>query len=283
MPGAGGVQLRGFIVVRDRVIDLSRLGVGLGQIVVVSGKLLTRVLLFGVGMGRLQIDRFLIGIDSLLVTILLLRRIGLLVSGHAIRVAELEPQQVPGGVNVGRVLQSSDGPVKIPSITSGLGGQQLLVQRFDRHVLFLRFRLGLLLRLQLLRSQALALRLCRRFLLQINVLGEFIQADGNAAHVIHLFSIGTQERDFVFARRDAQREILTLLIEFQGVFAACIHAEPFDRAVGDRLPFGIPADALHCARGLGEHGRHTQAQHQGHQQCPRKTLFHRSLLASSIL
>src|SRR5437660_11982600 len=75
---AGGVQLGGFIVVRDRVIDLARLGVGLGQFVVVSGKLLTRVLLFGVGMGRLQINRFLIVIDSLLVTILLLRRIGLL-------------------------------------------------------------------------------------------------------------------------------------------------------------------------------------------------------------
>ena len=136
----------GFIVVRDRVIDLARLGVGLGQIVVVSGKLLTRVLLFGVGMGRLQIDRFLIGVDSLLVTILLLRRIGLLVSGHAIRVAELEPEEVATGIDVGRVLQSSDCALKIARISRGLGGQQFLIERLDRHVFFLRFRLGLLLR-----------------------------------------------------------------------------------------------------------------------------------------
>src|ERR1700751_3170021 len=84
---AGGVQLRGFIVVRDRVINLARLGVGLGQIVVVGGKLLTCVLLFGVGMGGLQINGFLIGVDGLLIAVLFLSRVGLLVGRHAICVA----------------------------------------------------------------------------------------------------------------------------------------------------------------------------------------------------
>ena len=77
--------------------------------------------------------------------------------------------------------------------------------------------------LLLLRSQALASRLGCRFLLEVNILREFIQTDRNARHVEHFFSIWTEQRDFVFARRDAQRKILAFFVEFENVFAARIH------------------------------------------------------------
>jgi hypothetical protein len=109
----------------------------------------------------------------------------------------------------------------------------------------LRFGLRFLLRLQLLGRHPLALRLRRRLLLQVDVLIEFIEADGDAGHVEELFAFAVEERDFVFARSDPQREVLAFFVELQGVFAAGFHAHPLDRAGGDGLAFRIAGNALH--------------------------------------
>ena len=147
----------------------------------------------------------------------------------------------------------------------------------------LRLGLGFLLRLELFGSQALAGGLGGGFLFQVDVLGKLVESDLDSGHVEQLLSIRTEQRDLVFAGRDAQGEVLALLIQLERIFAARVGVEPFHGAVGDDFSFLVPDYALHRARGLGKDWRNAQSERQRKQHRPCKRSFHLSLPANCFL
>src|SRR5208282_1750500 len=76
-----------------------------------------------------------------------------------------------------------------------------------------------------------------------------VQTYRNAVDVKELLAV-LPERDVVLARNDAKREILALVVGFEGVLVAGFGRNPLHFALGDRFAVDVLANALHTTRGL---------------------------------
>ncbi len=98
-------------------------------------------------------------------------------------------------------------------------------------------------------GHSLALGLARLLFLQVEVQRCFAQAYLNAVEVKEFLAV-LAERDVVFARDDAQREVLALVVGLKLVGVAGFGPRPLHFGLGDRFPFQIFASSLYGARGL---------------------------------
>ena len=103
-------------------------------------------------------------------------------------------------------------------------------------------------------------------LLQVEVEGVFVERDLKSVDVKE-FLVGFDvvgalvERDVIGACRNAQGEILALLVGLEGVFLAIVLVGVDHDAIRDGIAVGSLHTSLDGSRSLGETWRHTQSQH----------------------
>src|SRR5207245_7532827 len=151
LPGRWGIDLCRLRVGLHGIIGLSGLGICFCKVVVISRETLGCIGVFVIRDPLLQFHRFLIGLDGGIQTLLLFRRIGLLVGRESIRISQLEPDQVATGVHLVGLIQRRNRSVVVLTLDRGVSRGQFLVQGLDSVDLFLLLLLLLLHLLYLLR------------------------------------------------------------------------------------------------------------------------------------
>src|SRR5882672_3168421 len=271
---AGGVLLGRQIIGLDRLVELTRSGFGLAQIVVIGSQNLGIIgFLAGFHVFLFELDRLLIIGDRVAVPLRLLRSVGLLGTRSEIGITQPGPEQIAGRIGLGGLIESGDRSFVVHALYGLIGNGKLLVQRLYGVGLFGYLGLLLLHRLELFRTNALLLgRLGLRFL-QVEIKRGFIHSHRKASNLVQLLAI-LSERDLVLAGFDAQRKVLAFLVGLQVVLPSVVSVKPFEVGACDRGSLRIFADTLHRACSLGEHRGYAQRCHCHHQHYDQQTLFH---------
>src|ERR1700686_246417 len=164
--GVRGIELGCLVVVGDGLVGLLRFSIYLCQVVVIGSHL---QVVFRIFLRRLrstaQLNCLLISGRGHLVALLFFRRIGLLGGGHAIGVAEFEPDEIARCIDLIGFVQGCNCGFVIAGIGRGFGGVEFVVERTDSFVFGRGFSGGLRFRFGLFRCQSLSLSLRRLFFL----------------------------------------------------------------------------------------------------------------------
>src|SRR5208282_787980 len=154
--GMRRVQLGRLVVVGHGIINLVGLRVHLGEVVIVSGQFHISVglFLFRFG-GSAQVDCFLVIDSGGLVALLFFFRSGLFGRRVKVGVAECRPDLIVAVVDLVGFIQGGDCCVVVLRIGSRTGSFEFIVKRANGFRCGQRFGFGLLLSLELFRSQSL--------------------------------------------------------------------------------------------------------------------------------
>src|SRR5208282_3446304 len=249
--GMRRIQSGSLIIVGDGIIDLARLGINLGKVVIVGSQLLVIVSLFLSGFrSGAQVDGLLVIGGGHFETLLLFVGIGLLGRRHAVGVGQLEPDEIAGAVDLVGFRQGGDGGFVIAGTGSCVSGVQLFVKRAHRLLFSCGFGVGFVHLRGLFWSHPLPG--CGGVLfLQVEVLRGFVHADGDALEVEELLAVFVQS-DVVAPGIDAEREIFALVIGLEAVLVAGVGRNPLHYGAGDWLAVVVFANSLHTARDLRE-------------------------------
>src|SRR5262249_38264517 len=156
------------------------------QVVVICGGFLACLRVFS-SLGLLQLDRLVVGLDRLAHTFLLFIAVGLLDGRAAIGVAQLEPEQVAGGVHLGRFGQSRDRSIVVTGAGRLVGNGEFFVQRLYGVRFFGCLLLRLLHLFGLFRRHSLSLGLVRQLFLHVEVEHVLVERHREVGEVINLF------------------------------------------------------------------------------------------------
>ena len=250
--GVRRIQLGGLVIVGYGIIDLIRLRISFGKVVIVGSHFCTIV---GILLCRLrrapQLNCLLVIGCGHLVTLLFLFGIGLLGGRHAVGIAEFEPDQIAGVVDLVGFIQGGDCGLEVAGIGSRFGGIKFFVECADGFLFTLDFGGSLRPRFGLFRGHSLGLGCVHLFFLQVDVLHRFVQAHRDVSKVKKFLAV-LAELDVVLAGDDTQGEVLTLVVSFEFVGVARLSPGPFYVGPSDRLAFRVFTDSFHGARGLRE-------------------------------
>src|SRR5208282_3602523 len=213
--GVRRIQLDRLVIVGHGIVDPVGLRIGFGKVVIVGGHFHIIVGIFLCRLrGAAQVNCLLVIGCRQFVTLLFFGGIGLLGPRHAVGVAEFEPDQIAGAVDLVGFVQGSDCGLEVAGIGSCLGGGQSFVERANGLPFALCLSQSLLRLRGLFSVQSLALDCCRLLFFQVEVQQLFVHAYRDVVDVPEFFAVFA-ELDVVLAGNDAKREVLALVVGFK--------------------------------------------------------------------